>query len=631
MAVLVAAAAVVPPHILFGPASPPSGIYSAPAPSTTCHHQQPHQPGSTQHQQHQRHQHQQPEPEPEPERSVFGDTFLLRDTLISGEGTVHDEGHMTTKARAWALVAADSALWSGTSDSSMGSSGGADSGNSALIDALRVVHDDAKRTLNPEAGAAVGRQLCRLLPPLQGLPFCLECFERDRSSHGLPSVCSDRLHTMLSMRKDADIMPEDVPIMGDVALHVNNITLLWIAVRAGFRHRLGDVAWDLSEAAMSATADSPPHRRVIVFERVNFLFQEKRFSQAAGILEGVIDARDTFASLAGGDVILNQLPMCYLRMTHSLAALERAVMYIRAARLHHPGHYGLRHNLGLLLMSNRRWREGSAEMVLALAAELSRWPIAPYKLGVDGCSRWTLLDWNDLSHPAHPTTLLLRPRAIVLQDYATLVPVGGRQEQPLVLGFRGDYGCLRDGECTAESLFSLHGYDTQGYFVSLANAWVENAPGSSAIVMHSSCHFHLFSSQQVQPLAAIIPTAAEITATPQVRLSCAYHLHWMHGYYQFVGEMLPKLLIMKAAGELGTTCPALLVHTAYAEEFLRLLGIDTAAVRWLQHTERYFVETLHVLPFRTNPALDMDTSDRLSVAPAFWLRRLRRVSGRPHQ
>lgn len=464
--------------------------------------------------------------------------------------------------------------------------------------------------------------LCLASPPGEAMPYCQSCLagraHREHAAGG--DACAERLEGLFGGMAEQDLTAAHVRAMADVALEQANLTMLWIAVKGAFRTQESPSAWDLSERAMAATADSPPHRRVVVFERVYFLFRARRFREAAAQLEGAMDRRDAWVERAGGDAVLNYLPMCYLRIAHTRSGLERALAYVEAARGLHPAHYGLRHNTGLLLMSNGRWAQGSAEMAAALQAELVRWPARPYG---EECTAWSVVDWNDLSHGWHPTTALLHPQSVVLKDQAALSPFGG-QRLPLVLGPRTpEFACDGDTPC---DLFTMLDYDTEAYFVNLSHAWVETPPGTSAVVLHSQCSFHLFSSQHVQPVAGTVPSEAALAAKPTKRLQCAFHLHWMHGYYQFVGEMLPKLLILQAAGRLRPDCPVLLTRTAYAGEFLRLLKLDEAAVLWYDPSVRYAVEHLHTLPFRPSPRLDIDVPDRLSVAPVFWLRRLRKVS-----
>lgn len=168
--------------------------------------------------------------------------------------------------------------------------------------------------------------------------------------------------------------------------------------------------------------------------------------------------------------------------------------------------------------------------------------------------------------------------------------------------------------------------------VRLQDAWLESpVQRSELILLHSGCFVHVMSKTQVQPLGLSPAFADDVASRPVVTLDCAVHLHWTHGYYQFIGEILPKILELVARGVVGSArqpqCKLLLREASYVRPLLTMLNLSTSTdVEWYDGPNlRYFVRDLWVQEFRTPPLLDLPAPDRLSTAPVASWHRLRQV------
>lgn len=200
--------------------------------------------------------------------------------------------------------------------------------------------------------------------------------------------------------------------------------------------------------------------------------------------------------------------------------------------------------------------------VNALTLGLHAWPSPQrYQPEIRKCFSWTVVDWSFLSNPTRAVPASLPDEIQPIQKGAS--------------SFNLTHGGTSFVENGKEKIFSIPAqfHDVDAVLVRLRNAWLETPAGQEVLALHTDCQFHLFSGAHVQPLASNPPSEPP---RHSLSLEAAVHFHWMHGYYQGVGEILPKLLLVKRLKliENEPTLKLVLKDRPYMRYFLKALGFE---------------------------------------------------------
>jgi hypothetical protein len=260
-----------------------------------------------------------------------------------------------------------------------------------------------------------------------------------------------------------------------------------------------------------------------------------------------------------------------------------------------------------------------------------------------GGDRWRVLDWSLMSQPYRSERIMrvLQPEVLFQQSPATgTSSFYGHQRTPYMLPLAAESKARRDARLWCQGDRDCPGFgmrypDVEMVSTRLKDVWIESPPTKNELLLlHSDCFLHIMSKTQVQPTAISPPSVEELRGIGSpgkqqlLIVPTAVFLHWMHGYYQFVGEMLPKLLVLREKGIIGpgSNRPIILRSSPYAHEFLPLLNMTNDDVLWYDSDKYiYLVQDLYVQDFVTPPHLDLPAPDRLSVAPLKLWQRVREV------
>lgn len=371
---------------------------------------------------------------------------------------------------------------------------------------------------------------------------------------------------------------------------------------------------------------------------LDHLVASSQASAALAMLEAVFAGKEPFLQLESARKFHHYYLLYLTGERLSPARLRLGLAAGADARRRWPD-YNIRHNYGVLCLSNGLYHDATTMLLEAARHNLQRWPALRRP---DVCAEWRVFEWSNSSNASWPAGAA--PGAVSSKPprLEVILPAEeaffGAQETPFVASPVGSLSSTMPWLCPPTStkcnLFPMAHPGQDVVMATLSDAWVEGIAGANdVVVVHAGCDFHLPSKQHTRGVSP--PSTDSLAAKNVVAVERAALLHWnTRNYYHFVAESLCKMLVLRDLGAFGGAdkptaslgdLEVLLVHQPWVEEYVSLLGIPPNVIRYIDPpATSYNIQHLVVVDFALPPSAGVPP-DRLSTSPPGLLRRLREV------